>query len=277
MQLIRPAGRLFSSSFSGGGPAASGGDPLYPNKPSAYMSSREIDFSQVPALSPPRDDQVDYAIPGATDWLMWGYQDKWSQDTDATAPQSPSAIWTGHWPAGSYGGGVINSGSGHGIGNVFSYGPNGDWANVANTPHVYLSMRCKFEMPDTSYWHPISNKFVNIEGNQYNILVQLNEGGNWLHATELSTPWAIVPGEVAGRVDNSPVPINQWVHIEVHLDIPNGIFRVWRDGVIRCDCTTAPFVNTGIHTVGVNAFRGGGGETLDADLYWHYDHFYIAW
>jgi hypothetical protein len=29
--------------------------------------------------------------------------------------------------------------------------------------------------------------------------------------------------------------------------------------------------------VGVYAFRGGGGETLTTDLFYRYDHFFLAW
>jgi hypothetical protein len=134
---------------------------------------------------------------------------------------------------------------------------------------------------DASQWHPISNKFVNLETDKGLILVQLNEGGNWRHAEELASPGFGVdnngqPGSIPGQVDNRPVPVRQWTQIEVLVDLPGHVFKVWQDGVLTTNATPT-FGSTKITTFGINAFRGGGGETLTTDLYWKYDHFFIAW
>jgi hypothetical protein len=246
---------------------------LYPNRPGSFTQSSEIDFSQ---NIPSQPDNVDRPISGASGWNMIYFGNNWSKTTDVGAPQSPSNIWQGHWAPGSYGGGVLAQGDGHGIGNVFTYAANG-------TTRLYISLRVYFDF-DASQWHPISNKFLNLEGDHSLILVQLNEGGNWRHAEELGAegyPGFGVdnnrqPGSIPGRVDNRAVPTRQWTQIEVLVDLPGHVFKVWQDGVLTTHATPT-FASTKITTVGINAFRGGGGETLTADLYWRYDDFFIAW
>ena len=145
-------------------------------------------------------------------------------------------------------------------------------------------MRVYFDF-DASQWHPISNKFVNIEGNNSLLLVQLNEGGNWRHAEELGFSGAsfwvdnsVRAGELhlPGQLSNGPVPTRQWVQIEVLIDIPGHVFKIWQNGVLTTNATPT-FNSSSITTVGWNAFRGGGGETLSADLAWRYDDFFLAW
>lgn len=240
----------------------------YPNRPSAFTKSSEINFSQ---RVPSQPDNVDRPIAG-TNWNMIYFGANWTPAADST--------WVGHWAPGSYGGGVIGQGGGHGIGNVFTYAPSG-------ATRVYLSMRVYFDF-DASQWHPISNKFVNIECDHSLILMQLKEGGSWRHAEELSTgsPYTSFfvdkglsqPGEahLAGQVDNRAVPNRQWTQIEVLIDLPNHVFKIWQDGVLTTDAAPS-FASTRITMVGVYAFRGGGGETLSADLNYKYDHFFVAW
>jgi hypothetical protein len=263
-----------ASSASGGGMAT--GIGLYPNRPASFAQSTEIDFSQTPVQSPPSDDQRDNPIPGAPDWNMIYFSNNWSETTDASAPQSAPGVWTGHWAPGAYGGGVLGQGGGHGIGNVFTYAANG-------ATRLYVSLRVYFDF-DASLWHPISNKFVNIECDHSLILMQLDEGGNWRHAEELGAAGygdlavdnSGLPGSIPGRVDNRPVPTRQWTQIELLIDIPNHVYKIWQDGVLTTDAAPT-FASTKITTFGINAFRGGGGETLQTDLYYKYDHFLIAW
>jgi hypothetical protein len=210
----------------------------------------------------------------------------------SSAPVRPSrratstgGVWSGRWAPGAYGGGVIGQGGGHGIGNVFTYGPNAAWINVAGITRLYASLRVYFDF-DSTQWHPISNKFVNIEGDHSLFLVQLNEGGNWRHAEELgSTGYPSFgvdfnrsAGDVhlAGQIDNRPVPTRQWVQLEILIDLPNHVFKVWQDGVLTTNAAPT-FASTKIRTFGINAFRGGGGETLTTDLSYKYDHFFLAW
>jgi hypothetical protein len=256
------------------------GSELYPNRPASFTQSSEIDFSQPPVTG--GNDQVDNRISGASGWSMIYFGDNWSRTTDANAPQSAPGIWQGRWAAGSYGGGVIGQGGGHGIGNVFTYGPGNVFLN--NGPsHLYVSMRVYFDF-DASQWHPISNKFVNITGDHSQLLMQLKEGGPWRHAEELGfsgyPSWGIdnngTPTSIPGLVDNRPVPTRQWVQIELLIDLPGHVFKVWQDGVLTTNATPT-FSSTKITVFGVNAFRGGGGETLATDLNYKYDHFFIAW
>jgi hypothetical protein len=247
---------------------------LYPNRPASYTRSSEIDFSQ---SVPTGSDQIDQPIAG-TSWNMIYYGGNWTKATDASAPQSAPGIWQGRWAPGSYGGGVIGQGGGHGIGNVFTRAPSG-------TSRLYMSMRVYFDF-DASLWHPISNKFVNLEGDHSQILMQLREGGDWRHAEELgssgfSSFWVdnrATSGEthLAGQVDNRAVPNRRWVQIEVLIDLPNRVFKIWQDGVLTTNATPN-FASTEINTVGIYAYRGGGGETLNTELFYKYDHFFIAW
>ena len=259
---------------SGGGGGGGGTAGSYPNRPASFTQSTEIDFSQaIPSLP----DNVDRPISGAPGWNMIYFGGNWNQMSDPTAPQSAPGVWRGHWAPGSYGGGVIGQGGGHGIGNVFSYTP-------AGASRLYMSLRVYFDF-DPSQWHPISNKFVNIEGDHSQILVQLDEGGNWRHAEELGytgyNSFGVdfnrnSPTSISGQVDNRAVPNRQWTQIEVLIDFPNHIFKIWQDGVLTTNATPT-FASTRINTFGINAFRGGGGETLTTDLYWRYDHFFLAW
>jgi hypothetical protein len=243
---------------------------LYPNRPASFTNSSELDFSQnIPTLP----DNVDRPIPGApSGWNMIFFGNNWSRITDSTAAQTPPGAWRGHWETGSYGGGVIGAGSGHGIGNVFTYAASG-------TTRLYMSMRVYFDF-DASQWHPISNKFMNIEGDHSLLLMQLKEGGHWRHAEELGftgyNSFWIDPGNTAGQVSNPAVPTRKWTQIEVLIDLPNRVFKIWQDGVLTTNATPN-FASTRINVVGWYAFRGGGGETLTTDLFWRYDHFFIAW
>jgi len=255
-------------------PVSSPGSGSYPNRPASFTQSTQIDFSQaIPSLP----DNVDRPITGAPGWNMIYFGGNWNQMSDPTAPQSAPGVWRGHWAPGSYGGGVLGQGGGHGIGNVFSYAP-------AGASRLYMSLRVYFDFA-ASQWHPISNKFVNIEGDHSQILVQLDEGGNWRHAEELGytgyNSFGVdfnrnSPTSISGQVDNRAVPTQQWTQIEVLIDFPNHVFKVWQDGVLTTNATPT-FASTRINTFGINAFRGGGGETLTTDLYWRYDHFFIAW
>ena len=170
---------------------------------------------------------------------------------------------------------------------MFTYGPGNVFLS-SGTTRLYMSLRCFFQFPNSTFWHPISNKFVNLSGDHSQILMQLDEQGNWRHAEELGfgNPYysffvdngTSVPGEthLPGQVANPAVPVNQWVQFEVLIDIPNHVYKIWQDGVLTTNATPT-FASTKINTVGINAFRGGGGETLSTDLYYKYDHFFIAW
>jgi hypothetical protein len=242
-------------------PAPSGALTLT-NRPSSYTHLSELDFSQqVPG--PP--DNVDRPIPGApVGWNMIYFGNSWT---------SSGGVFTGTLKAGSYGGGVVGQGSGYGIGNVFNNAING-------TKHLYAAMRVYFDF-DAAGWHPISNKFVNIETDNGLILVQLNEGGQWRHAEFLSATtgsfWVDPGSGTAGQVSNIPVPTRRWVTLEVLVDVATGVFRVWQDGVLTTDAKR-PFTGvTKIYGIGWNAFWGGGGRTEPVDRSYKYDHFAIAW
>jgi hypothetical protein len=236
----------------------------YPHRPASFTHATELDFSQpIPSLPDDRDRPI-----AGSDWAMIYFGGNWT---------SKDGVWSGHWAPGAYGGGVIGQGGGHGIGNVFTYAPSG-------TNRLYLSLRVYFDF-DASNWHPISNKFVNLEGDRSLILMQLMEGGNWRHAEELMSGASFfvdggrdAPGEdhIAGQVDNRPVPTRAWTQIEILIDIPNHVYKIWQDGVLTTDARPT-FASSRINAVGVYAFRGGGGETLRADLYYRYDHVLAAW
>jgi hypothetical protein len=235
-------------------------DTSAPNRPAGWTNSTRLDFSQaVPSLP----DDRDRPIPGApAGWNMIYFGTNW---------QSAGGQFIGTWSPGSYGGGVIGQGSGHGIGNVFTTTPT-------RVTRLYLRMRVYFDHA-ADQWHPISNKFVNIETDAGLLLVQLKEGSYWRHAEELvngGRSWWIDRENSPGMVDNRPIPVRQWVRLEVLIDLPNRVFKVWQDGVLTTDARPT-FSATRLNGVGWNAFRGGGGETLTSTLRYRYDDFLVAW
>ena len=255
-----------------------GGEPseLYPNRPEGWDEETELDFSQTPVSDSP--DNVDRAIPGSDDWSMIGFlrgaTPAWTSESDATAPQSPPGTWVGHIPPGTYG----SPESGHGIGNIFT-------SVMSGTSRVYISIRTMFDF-STNGWHSISNKMVNIEcNNNALILMQSRETPHWRHASELSGSGNIFvdDGEdqgtdihIPGQVSNIAIPNQQWVHLEIVIDLANSVYKIWQDGVLTTDAEP-DFVATSIFTVGILVFRGGGGETLGEDVYYRHDHFFCAW
>lgn len=251
-------------------------DVLYPNRPSGLTHTSEIDFSQ---SIPTGNDQVDQQIPGQTDWYFIRYGTHWTKTTDANAPQTAPGIWQGHWAPGAYGGGIVGQGGGSGIGDLFNR-----VMQAGSTKQLYVSMRVYFDF-NANQWHPISNKWLNVTTDKSQILMQIKESSHWRHPEELSFStgswWGDsdnVPGEnhIGGQVSNVAVPNKQWVQIEVFIDLTNKVYKVWQDGVLTNNLTP-PFVGTEINEVGIYNFRGGGGETISSDLYYRYDHFFIAW
>jgi hypothetical protein len=250
------------------------GSGFYPNLPATWSTSRQINFSD----AVPADVGGSGQAIGSTGFTMVpASYTFWTKTSDATAPQSQPDTWVGHMASGSYGGGVVGSGSGHGIGGVLTA--------LSSITRLYASVRIYFDYPDTSFWHSISNKFLFIQGDTGLILVQLSEGGYWLHAEELASPTSIFvdpgtdhPGEdhIPGQLSNTTVPVGQWMQIEVEIDLVNHIFKIWRDGTLTTDATPT-FTSTAITEFKLDFFRGGGGETLTSDLNWKIDHIYLAW
>jgi hypothetical protein len=157
---------------------------------------------------------------------------------------------------------------------------------VNGQTRLYCSVWVYFEYPDagTADWHSISNKFINLETNGpvpgSNTLVEVYEGGKWLHASELASGTSMDAG--TGQVDNNPVLTNQWNQVEMVIDIPNKLWKVWLNGTLKSDSTQRPggqypFIQTSIVSFSIKSFRGGGGEYLASDLHWRYDHIYLAW
>ncbi len=252
-----------------------GGDASYPNKPAGYTTSTTYDFS----TTPPGNADTDQPIPAASGWYNI-YNVGWTLTTDSgasgakpsgSAPASPPSIWQGRWDPGSYGGGIIGQGSGHGIGNIFYYLPGG-------VNHIYISLR---HAVDAAYdWHPISNKFLNIEAGPtaHLLLMQLNEGGNWCHCEQLGTSnFYIDPANTPGQVNNDAIPTGQWNHFEILIDLAAATWKVWLNGTLRTNASSVPFAVSQLSMVGFYAFRGGGGETLASTMYWYYDHIHLAW
>jgi hypothetical protein len=245
----------------------------YPNRPPSFTNSAEIDFSQAIPGSPGSDRPIS----GAPGWAMIydnadGGGSNFSEISDASAPLSPSGVWQAHWAPGSYGGGVIGSGSGHGIGNVYY--------TLPSPTALYGSIRIKF---DANYaWHPISNKFVFLSPDA--ILVQLDEGGNWLHGEVLDAGvWldpnnADTPSSVAiSTWRNDPISRGVWHHVEFVVDRAAGTFKIWLDGSLKTSASNIVFPSSTFTEFNLTAFRGGGGETISQDMYWYYDHAFIAW
>lgn len=237
---------------------AAGG--LYPNRPAAFTLDSEIDFSQT---IPTGNDQIDNDIVGAPGWGFIRFGTNWTKVGDT---------WVGHWAAGVYP-------DSHGIGDLYaplSFGSSGT---------MYISIRMRIN-GNANDFHGTSNKFVNIETDHGQILKQLKETTHYRHPEELAVGGSNwygdddpTPGEnhLGPQLDNRAVPVNQDFHIEVVIDIPNGLFKVWQDGVLTSSYSSVPFVATELNQFGLYAFRGGGGETLAHDIDWIYQHIKLAW
>ena len=260
-------GRTGDDATSRDAPTSDGpGGAGYPNQPSGFTHTVEIDLSQTPPTS-----GADVAIAGATGWNAIYMSGGWTAQTDPSAPQSPPGIWRVTFPEGSHGA----PDAGWGVGNLYTT------ALGAGVTHLYVSLWIRF---DPSYLlHGISNKFVNLESygaNEYeNILVQINEGGNWFHFEELANAGSYF----ADPIVNTAPSFGAWHQLEIDLDIAGGRARIWLDGVLRTDGST-DFVAERTVGFGIYAFRGGGGEcascavpALARDVYYDLDHIYLAW
>lgn len=250
----------------GGGTDGPTGGATYPNQPAGLGHMTEIDMSQTPPTS-----GADVAIENAPGWNAIYMNGGWTAQSDPSAPQSPPGIWRVTFPAGSHGA----PDSGWGVGNLYTT------ALGAGVTRLYVSLWIRF---DPMYvLHRISNKFLNLESygaSAYeNILVQINEGGNWFHFEELANGGDFFADP---QVNTAPT-LGAWHQLEVDLDVTGGHARIWLDGQLRTDAMTDLIADrtTGF---GVYAFRGGGGEcpacaapALPRDVFYDLDHVYLAW
>jgi hypothetical protein len=272
-----------SSSFT----VSAGGGALWPleSTSAAWQGSADLDMSQsVP--SPP--DNVDRPIAGGNGWNMIYFGDSWLPGTTSSfgLPDKPAGfnnrVWRGRYTPGSYGGGVVGAGSGYGIGNFFLV--------LGHTVRrVHIGMLMYFDFPDASYWHPISNKGVNIEGSNALLLRQWKEGSHYNHCEQLhftsgalsffidnDSPSSDGEKHPAGQLNNNAVPLRQWVKSECEIDLMNGVFRSGQDGVLTT-VSTPPFTPTTMQPPGINFFRGGGGETLSQNRDYYVGHIHVRY
>lgn len=163
---------------------------------------------------------------------------------------------------------------GTGLGKLYCATPSG-------ASRMYLSVICYFDLPDATYWHPISNKFITIfcnvpGGGPADLLVQLYGNGNYLSCNaEDGSNFNL--DATHGQISNNPIALRQWHEVEVLIDLPNKTWKVWLDGVLTSANTSVPFVATSWQDIDIVPFRGGGGETLAADLHWRFDDVLLVW
>jgi hypothetical protein len=259
--------------IAGGGGGGGGALSGFPNKPVSYTNSIDFNCSQNPVQSPPANDQVDNPIPGGNGWNMIYFGTSYQKVTDSTDPQSPSDVWRLFWPSAT---GTIGQGGGRGIGNMF--------ITIGTTNRMYLCVHILFE--PGYVWHPISNKFINIENSNSLYLVQLREGSYWLHCEQLGFAgenFYIDPENTAGQVNNTAITVGDWHRIEMVIETGNGAagagtWKTWLDGTIQTNASGLTFRNANMTGLGLNAFRGGGEEDGTVpDMYWRYGNIHLAW
>jgi len=244
------------------GPAA-----LYPNKPPSFGTTREINFSQ----AVPGGIGGGRAIAGGPWSITYDANYGGSSSAEPTsgesgAPGSPPTAWRMHWVPGTFS-------ESHGIGIIYT--------NVASLgiTSLYCSLHFKFS---AGYpWHPISNKFLWWEPG--NFLLQ-SKGGPWLHHQNGPGGQWLDPGD--GPLNGATLhtynvgPITDGVYhqIESILDRSAGTWKTWLDGVLVLHAS-------GLNVTGgstfqeflLEAYRGGGGETLSEHCYNYWDHLHLAW
>jgi hypothetical protein len=253
--------------------AAAGGSGSFPNKPANFVNTREINFSQgVPSgtIGSQR------SIVGSDQWYMiydadYSGSSSATKVTDATAPMSPSDVWKMQWVAGDF---WPDPDGGHGIGNIFT---NITSENVA---HLYTSVHFKFS---AGYpWHNISNKWLWWTPNQ--LLQQSNEGGVWMRGAVLDAvgggQWlspGLENGATLNTYSNTAITDGVWHQIESLIDRSTGTWKTWYDGTLTLDASGVTFDDPYFQEFLLEAFRGGGGETLPSDCENYWDHIHLAW
>lgn len=250
---------------------AGGGSGTFPNKPIGFTKSREIDFS---AGVPSGTIGSDRNISGS--WYMiydanYSGSSSATKVTDATANGSPSDVWKMQWVAGDFW--PIPDG-GHGIGNIYT--------NIGseNISHLYTSVHFKFS---AGYpWHAISNKWLWWTPGQ--LLQQSNEGGRWMRGAVLDNAvggqWlspGLENGATLNTYSNTPITDGVWHQIESLIDRSAGTWKTWYDGTLILDASGVVFDTLYFSEFLLEAFRGGGGETLPSDCENYWDHVHLAW
>lgn len=255
--------------ISGGGGIGSGS---FPNKPVNFTNTREINFSQA---VPGGTIGSDRAIAGSDNWAMiydanYSGSSSATKITDVTAPMS-SDVWRMQWKAGDF---WPQPDGGHGIGNIYT--------NIGslNISHLYTSVHFKFS---ANYpWHNISNKWLWWTPDQ--LLLQSNEGGAWMRGAMLDNPgggqWlspGIENGATLHTYSNTAITDGVWHQIECLINRTTGTWRTWYDGTMILDASGVMFANSTFSEFLLEAFRGGGGETLPSDCENYWDHVHLAW
>ncbi len=244
----------------------SGGGGSYPNKPGGFTNTREIDFSE----AVPSGIGSDRAIAGGP-WAMiydvdtGGGQSSAQKVSEGGAPMSPSDVWRMHFQPGTFG-------ASHGVGNIYT--------NLVSesVTALYTSLHFKFS---ASYpWHPVSNKWLWWTPGQF--LLQSKEGGWWTHHGNLGGGEWLDPDNIgSASLDTyNPVEITsgEYHQIETIIDRVGATWSTWLDDtlVIAASSLTIDGGSTFEEFI-LEAYRGGGGETLGVDCYNYWDHLHLAW
>lgn len=232
----------------------------YPNKPANFTNTREIDFSQTP---PTTEADQPIAGSGSPGWSMI-YSDGTLKQSDPTAPMSPNDVWRMHFQAGTYA-------ESWGSGNVYT---NLTGLNIAE---LYTSVHFQFS---ANYpWHNISNKFLWWTPSQ--LLCQSNEGGRWLHATSQAASQWLSPGLENGAVlntyKNDEITSGVWHQVECVISRSAKTWKIWLDNDLKIDGSNLTIADPYFEEFLLEAYRGGGGETLAVDCYNYWDHIHLAW
>lgn len=241
---------------------------LYPNKPSGYTASREIDF----AMAVPTSYGADRSIPGSDNFHMiydvdyGGGEQSIMRVADATAPSGDGYAWRWHFIPGTYG-------DGYGRGNIYT---NLSSQNI-RALYTCIDIKWASDYP----WHAVSNKFLWWTPDQ--LLVQSQETVRWLHGEHLSgSQWldnVIGPlnGATLVTYHNDAISRGVWHKIEVLLDRNAQTFRIWMDNDLKLYATGVTMTTNVFDEVFHTGHRGGGGETLSTDGYYYIDHLHYAW
>jgi len=243
---------------------------LYPNLPGGLSAISDIDFSNaVPANSGP----FTKLIVGGQGWLINGATNNIAAISDANDLISPSGVWEVNFAAGSYGGGIVGQGDGTGFADIgidlYGRAPVGFKSKLYFAEDVWWDSN--FE------WHPISNKFFELDNEGMQLLIQSRDQNGYLRPEEL------VSGTVSGgNLGAFSLGVHHRLEIYLEYGAPGAsLIKLWLDGTLRINNPTATLNGFASGTnhyqdLYLRNYRGGGGEIKTRASQIRYGHAHIA-
>jgi hypothetical protein len=173
-------------------------------------------------------------------------------------------VWVVDHPAGVYDGGIEGVGSnGHGSGSL-------GFAVYSGPNNFYLAWTIRFS--SNFQWHMVSHKMMRAGLNGTGLLgMYLHSGSGWVRLSAEGLGIGYEPQV------NTELTRGVWHMIEIQAEGGNpGVLKVWVDGELRTNYTNLEVPSMTSNEMALDAFMGGGGMTVIADMYYELDHMHVA-